>query len=156
MRKLEEENSSFDTIMNLPDELFEKPQETPEPVYDPGVEDVSIHHEDLSEDIALQLIGVNQKKPGCTYRMITTRYRTYVAQFDNTKEHDDPNYITEYELEEYKEGYKDRVDQFSVSSGFWQGADVPKKVSPMLIVSIVMILLLATGIGLWIFLLSYW
>lgn len=156
MMKHEEEKSSFDAIMSLPDEIFETPKVAPEPVYDPGVDDVSIHHEDISEDIALQLIGINQKKPNCTYRMITTRYRTYVAQFDNTKEHDDPNYITEYELEEYKEGYKDQVDPLSVSSGFWQGTDVPKKISPMLIVSIIMILLLATGIGLWIFLLSYW
>lgn len=150
----EEEKSSFDTIMSLPDEIFEQKKDTPEPIYDPGVDDISIHHEDLAEDIALQLIGENQQKPNCVYKLITTRYRTYVAQFDNSKESDDQDYVTEYELEEYKEGYRDQVDQYSVSSGFWQGTDVPKKISPMLVIAIVMILLLATGIGIWVFLLS--
>lgn len=152
---VEEEKSSFDTIMDLPEEMFDEdePEESRTP--NPGSSmEVLSHAEDISDDLAEQLIGKNQMKPNCMYKLITTPYHTCVAQYNMSKDKDDPDYRTEFELEEYREGYHTTLDEYSVSSGFWQGEDVPKRINPMAVISIIIVILLFVGLGILGFLFS--
>lgn len=146
IRRIDGESSSFDTIMGLPEDLFDEEKVVASIPTSAATNESGIS-EDITEELALQLIGKNQMKPNCVYKLISTPHSTCVTQYDLSLDKSDPEYSTEYELEEYKEGYRPGIDEGSVSSGFWQGQDMPKRISPMTIVAVIMISLLLIGIG---------
>lgn len=146
LQKLSGERSSYDAVMSLPDEIFES-ESSPASAYMGTTETLASHTEDIPETIALELIGENQKKPNCVYKMVSTPYHTCVVQYDTTKDKDDPEYSTEYELEEYREGYKPGIDEGSVSSGFWQAGDVPKTINTTAIVCFILAILFFLGVA---------
>ncbi len=136
----------YETVMSLPQEIFDdNVLETKIPPSRSN--DILGMTEDISEDIALQLIGEEQKKPNCIYKMLTTPTGTSVVQFDMSKDKDDPGYKEEFELEEYKGTYSKEIDETSVSSGFWQGTSTPSRINPMAVITIIFILLLFIGIA---------
>lgn len=146
LKKMESEKTTFDAVMDLPREIFDEDKiqdEIPTSAYT----DKLGHSEDISEELALQLIGENQRKPNCFYKLVSTAHHTCVTQYDRSKDTTDPDYITEYELEEYRDGYKPGIDEGSVSSGFWQAADAPKQINTTAILVLIMLLLFIIGVA---------
>lgn len=145
-KRNEEENSSYAAVMGLPADIFDEEKieaSIPNNAYNESLG----HSETISESIALQLIGENQRKPNCVYKLVSTMHHTCVTQYDTSKSPDDPDYCTEYELEEYREGYKPGIDEMSVSSGFWQADDVPKSHNAMVVMFIILFILFIIGVG---------
>lgn len=136
----------YNAVMGMTNDIFDD-EKIAEQMQPSAPNNTFGYIEELPEAMALQLIGENQKKPHCIYKLVSTGHHTCVAQYDMSKDKLDPDYCTEYELEEYREGYKPGIDESSVSSGFWQAADAPKQINTTAIIVLILVLLFVIGVA---------
>lgn len=144
-------DSAYDVIMGL--DLDDSRVDEPISRAGTPMSDL-IYTEEVSPQVASVMIGEDNVKPNCVFKMTTDRYSTVIARFDKSLKEDDPEYCAEFTLETYNP--ENRIDRDSVRDGILDAENRERKpIDARKVIFILFTLLLAVGLGL-IWYVLYW